>query len=245
MKTVVLAAGISSRLLPLTINKPKPMLPIKDDLPIMQLVIKKLMIQGYHDIIITTHYKADVIMKHFGDGRHFGVNISYSHEADLMDTAGSLKLLENVLVDDFLVCAGSFYLLNTNLKSAESFHRKNGGVGTIVLTKMPADYLKYYGQVLINDTNEIIVFQEKPAIPISSLVHTTYQYYSPKIFKYIQANRKQSIPTDLIPQLLKDEQKLYSFMAPPNDLVNISTVELYNTAKERFASWDEVEGDHI
>ena len=135
-QAVVLAAGISSRMRPLTNNLPKPMLRLNGK-PIMEYVVEHLRRSGFADIIITLHYLPDVIMDYFRDGSEFGLDIVYSREESLLDTAGSLRLLKDKLQNEFLVCGGHFFLPGLDLTEMISAHKKTGGLCTIAFKEMP------------------------------------------------------------------------------------------------------------
>ena len=114
MKALILAAGFGKRLLPLTKDKPKAMLKI-DNKPIIEHTINWLNKNNILDIAINLHYKPQVIIEYLGDGSKFGVNITYSHEEEILGTAGAVKLLQNYLDEDFFIiyfisCIIYFYL---------------------------------------------------------------------------------------------------------------------------------------
>ena len=96
MKAVLMAGGEGSRLRPLTINRPKPMVPLVDR-QVMEHIIELLKIHGITDIIITVQYLANAIQDHYGDGSAFGVHIEYSIEEQPLGTAGSVKNAEKML----------------------------------------------------------------------------------------------------------------------------------------------------
>ena len=105
MKAVVMAGGEGSRLRPLTINRPKPMVPIVDR-QVMAHIIELLKIHGITEIVVTVQYLANVIQDHFGDGSAHGVHIEYCLEDQPLGTAGSVKNAERMLQEPFLVISG-------------------------------------------------------------------------------------------------------------------------------------------
>src|SRR3989338_5076484 len=109
MKAVILAAGKSTRLQPLTNNCPKPMLQMCGK-PMLEHIISQLASFGFREVIVTTHFVPEMIVAYFGSGARWGVNITYAHEPELMNTAGSLRLIKHLLVDDFLVIGGNDFL---------------------------------------------------------------------------------------------------------------------------------------
>lgn len=234
MKVVIMAAGLSTRLLPLTESCPKPMLKVQSR-PMIEHVILSLVNQGFSNIIITLYYKPEVIVNYFKDGSNFRAHIEYSYEEELLGTAGSIKKLENLLDDDFLVCSGSYLLDKIDFQDLIKTHKRKDALGTIVLGKIPAEKdLKNFGQAILDQQNRVVRFQEKPRKSFSHWVHTTYQIYSPKIFEYIPSNKYYSIPDDLIPNIL-DSGKLYGYKYDEM-FWGISTYESYIRTKRMLES---------
>jgi len=91
MKAVVMAGGAGSRLRPLTIDRPKPLVPIVGQ-PVIGHILDLLKRHGITDVVITLHFMAESIQDYFGDGSSIGMNIQYSIEETPLGTAGSVKL---------------------------------------------------------------------------------------------------------------------------------------------------------
>ena len=114
LSAVIMAGGLGRRLMPLTENTPKPMLPVGDR-PLLERIIEQLRRAGIRDVSVTTHYLQDHITRHFGDGREFGVNISYASEDQPLGTAGGLKLIERP--------GGPFVVINGDILTGVSFDK--------------------------------------------------------------------------------------------------------------------------
>jgi dTDP-glucose pyrophosphorylase/predicted transcriptional regulator len=114
LSAVIMAGGFGKRLMPLTEGVPKPMLPLGDR-PVLERTIRQLRRSGIRDVSMTTHYLADRIEEHFGDGEEFGVRINYTSEDQPMGTAGGLKLLERP--------AGPFVVINGDILTGVSFDK--------------------------------------------------------------------------------------------------------------------------
>jgi len=122
MKALVLAAGEGTRLRPLTLDKPKPMLPIAGK-PLLEHTIEWLKHHGITQIAINLHHKPEAITSHFGDGHRWGVEITYSYENPILGTAGAIKKLEDYFDGTFVVFYGDV-LTDMNLSALIEFHRK-------------------------------------------------------------------------------------------------------------------------
>lgn len=202
--------------------------------PIMEYVVKHLWQAGFTDIIITLHYLPDVIIDYFRDGSEFGLDIVYSREESLLDTAGSLRLLKNKLQDEFLVCSGHFFLPDLNLGEMISEHKKTGGLGTIAFKEMPEKiFLGFFGQGLFDADKRLIEFKEKPIKALSDYIHTTYQIFNNKVVELIPDEIPASIPDFLIPKMLERKLPIYGYFTD-SELISFSTLELYKRAQSIF-----------
>ena len=96
---LLMAGGFGKRLKPLTNKTPKPLLKIGSK-PIIEIILSQFISEGFHDFYISTHYKADMLKEHFGDGSSWGVRINYVHEDTPLGTAGALGLLKENLLEN-------------------------------------------------------------------------------------------------------------------------------------------------
>src|SRR5579884_577626 len=212
MKAVVMAGGEGSRLRPLTINRPKPMVPIVNK-PVMEHVLDLLRRHGITDVVVTVQYLASVIQDYFADGSHLGMNISYSVEETPLGTAGSVKLAEELLRDDtFLVISGDA-LTDFDLTKIVANHKANKAKATLTLYHVPNPL--EYGVVIVDDEGRIRQFLEKPGWGevFSDTVNTGIYVLEPSIFDYYPAGKPVDFSQDVFPQLLARGDALYGYVA--------------------------------
>jgi len=131
MQAVILAGGAGTRLRPLTLATPKPMIDINGK-PFLLYVIEELKKHRINDFVLCIGYLAERFKEYFGDGKKFGVNIAYSVEKDFFGTAGALKLAEGLLADDFFVLNGDTYL-KANYADIHKAFRKEGKMGLMAV----------------------------------------------------------------------------------------------------------------
>jgi len=125
MQMVILAGGLAIRIRPLTLKLPKSMLQIKGR-PFLEYQLELLKEYEIKDVLLCVGYKGELIKDHFGDGRKFGVNLSYSFDGDkLLGTAGALKKAYKLLSENFFLMYGDSYLPYDYQKIEESFKRSN------------------------------------------------------------------------------------------------------------------------
>src|ERR1041385_45594 len=123
MKAMILAAGVGSRLDPLTRNLPKPLVPIVNR-PVMEHIIELLRKHGCGEIVVNVHYLGDQIENYFGDGSRLGVKIHWSREDQLWGDAGSVKRMEDILNDDTFIVVGGDDLADFDLTKLIRFHKE-------------------------------------------------------------------------------------------------------------------------
>ena len=109
LKAIILSAGEGSRMRPLTLTKPKTMLPVAGK-PIIQYNIESLRDNGITDILLIVRYKEEIVRNYFGDGSDFGVNISYKTQKDFLGTANAISYGEDFIDDSIIVLNGDIIL---------------------------------------------------------------------------------------------------------------------------------------
>lgn len=187
MKAVVMAGGEGSRLRPLTINRPKPMVPLVDRV-VMSHIIELLKIHGITEIVVTVQYLANLIQDHFGDGSAYGVHIDYCLEDQPLGTAGSVKNAEHLLREPFLVISGDA-LTDFDLSKIIAYHNAHNAMATITLTRVPNPL--EYGVIIVGDHGEVKQFLEKPSWGevFSDTVNTGIYMLDPSVFRYIERGK--------------------------------------------------------
>ena len=128
-----MAAGLGKRLRPLTYEVPKPMVPVANR-PIMELILRRLAAGGFGEVISNLHWFPETVESHFGDGSELGIELTYSREEKLLDTAGGVWNVRDYLTADgsFLVMAGDA-LTDVDLAALVGFHESHDGVATMTV----------------------------------------------------------------------------------------------------------------
>jgi len=210
-KAMILAAGLGTRLRPLTDLISKPMAPIVNR-PVMEHIIRLLAEHGFRDIVCNLHYFPDEIKNHFGDGSKWGVNIVYSFEEELLGTAGGVKKVEDFFQGQtFLVISGDA-LTDINLSDAYDFHKEKKGKATLVLTEV--EDTTQFGVVILDDEKRIKGFQEKPLSgeAKSNLANSGIYFFEPDIFEYMPSRGQfYDFGKNLFPDLLEKDIPYYGY----------------------------------
>ncbi len=187
MKAFILAAGLGTRLRPLTFKKPKPLIEINGR-PIIDYVLEWLIKQGIKEVIINLHYLPNMIREYLGGGEEFDLKITYSYEKNILGTAGALKKKEKELRETFLVtCCDS--LTNIDIKKALAFHKNKKARVTMILKKVKRP--ERYGTIGLDDQGRVCQFLNKyeSQKPETKAVHTGIVILEPEILKYILFNK--------------------------------------------------------
>ena len=123
MKAMILAAGVGSRLDPLTRAIPKPMVPIVNR-PVIEHIVLDLKKHGFDDIHVNLHYLGDVISDYLGDGSRLGVRLSYAHEEKLWGDAGSVKRSQDFFAGETFLVVGGDDISDMDLSGLMALHRE-------------------------------------------------------------------------------------------------------------------------
>ncbi len=227
-KALILAGGKGTRLKPITNEIPKPLVPLHDR-PIMQHTIELFKKYGINEIIISIGYKGDKIKEYFGNGKRFGVNITYIEENEPLGTAGPLNLARPYLTDTFVMCNAD-ELKNIDLSEMYMFHKENGAAATIALTTV-ADPSQYGVAKLMG--NKILDFIEKPVqgTAPSNLINAGLYILEPAVLDYIPKG-VSSIERNVFPQIAQ-ESKLFGFPFS-GQWFDTGTLERYEEAMEKW-----------
>jgi mannose-1-phosphate guanylyltransferase / phosphomannomutase len=233
MKAVVMAGGEGSRLRPLTINRPKPMVPIVDR-QVMAHIIELLKIHGITEIVVTVQYLANVIQDHFGDGSSYGVKIDYSLEEQPLGTAGSVKNAEHLLQEPFLVISGDA-LTDFDLTRIIAFHTESGADATITLTRVPNPL--DYGVIIVDERGSVRQFLEKPSWGevFSDTVNTGVYMLNPDVFRHIERGKFTDWSKDVFPKMLRSGDALMGYIAE-GYWTDVGTIEEYMRASRDYMS---------
>lgn len=201
MKAMIMAAGLGTRLLPLTELTSKPIVPVANK-PVMEHIVRLLARHGIRDLAANLHYHPEEIRAHFGDGEAFGVHLRYVFELELAGTAGGVGRFRDFLGDGtFLVMSGDA-LTDVDLTGLLAAHRANGGMCTMAVKSV--DDPSLYGVVVHDEGDRVVGFQEKPAHEdaLSSLCNCGIYALEPQVFRYIPAGAFVDFARNVFPALL-------------------------------------------
>jgi mannose-1-phosphate guanylyltransferase len=200
MRAMVLAAGLGTRLRPLTYEITKPMVPVLDR-PVMAHILDLLERHGFERVIANLHYFPDSIRAYFGEGGP----LSYRYEEELLGTAGGVRACAEFFGGEpFLVISGDA-LTDIDLTALAARHRETGGIATLAVKQVPDT--REYGVVLHDRAGRITGFQEKPQPEeaLSDLGNCGIYVFDPAIFDYFPDRPFADWAQDVFPALLEHD----------------------------------------
>ncbi|MGZ7209367.1 MAG: DUF4954 family protein [Methanobacterium sp.] len=208
-----MAGGKGMRLRPLTLIRPKPMIPLVNK-PIIQYTVDRLKRFGLKDIIMTLNYMSTNIKNYFKDGTSFGVDIKYSVEKWPLGTGGSVKKAQKYIDDTFMVVSGDV-LTDVDFKDVLKFHKEKGALVTMVLTEIEDP--THFGIAVMDNDNKITEYLEKPAPEdvFSNVANTGIYILEPEIFEFFQEKEEKSeldFSKDIFPEIIKKDAGIYGYV---------------------------------
>jgi NDP-sugar pyrophosphorylase family protein len=212
MRGMILAGGLSTRLLPLTSDIPKPLVPVLDR-PVIGHVIDYLRGHGVDDLVVNVHYHADAVERYIGDGTNFGVRMTYLREETLLGSAGAVKQVEDRFQSTFVVI-GCDDVTNADLEAALAFHRARNAEATIVLHE--AEDVSQFGVVITGPDGRITDFQEKPAkgTERSNLANTGIYIFEKSVLARIPAATFYDFGKQVFPEMLASGARFFGVHQP-------------------------------
>lgn len=239
MKGLILVGGYGTRLRPLTLTIPKPLVEFGNR-PMILHQVESLAAAGVKDIVLAVNYRPEVMvatLKKYEE--EYGVNITFSVETEPLGTAGPLKLAEDILKKD----DSPFFVLNSDViceypfAEMAAFHKAHGGEGTIVATKV--DEPSKYGVIVQkNNTSQIDRFVEKPVEFVGNRINAGIYILNPSVIDLIEL-RPTSIEKETFPKLCEkgtlhtfDLEGYWMDVGQPKDFLSGTCLYLTSLAKK-------------
>ncbi|CAL9144635.1 unnamed protein product [Musa hybrid cultivar] len=250
MKALILVGGFGTRLRPLTLSFPKPLVDFANK-PMILHQIEALKDVGVTEVVLAINYRPEVMLNFLKDFEDkLGIKITCSQETEPLGTAGPLALARDRLMDG---SGEPFFVLNSDVISeypfAEliQFHKSHGGEATIMVTKV--DEPSKYGVVVMDESGKVDRFVEKPKVFVGNKINAGIYLLNPSVLDRIEL-RPTSIEKEVFPKIAAD-QKLHAMVLPgfwmdigqPKDY--ITGLRLYLDSLRKKVSSKLATGSHI
>ncbi len=207
-QAVLMVGGKGTRLLPLTENKPKPMLSVADR-PCIWYLIRSMARAGIEEVILGCGYKPGM-MEALGDGSDLGVRIVYSYEDEPRGTAGAMKIVQNRLDDTFVAANGDVFA-DLDVAGEIERHIETGAAVTDLLT--PVDNPCEYGIAHVDDQLRISEFKDKPRPEevFSNLINAGVYVVQRDVLDLVPENEFSDFSMHIIPKVIEAGRRVQGF----------------------------------
>jgi NDP-sugar pyrophosphorylase family protein len=245
----VFCAGEGTRLRPLTLDRPKPLLTVAGR-SILEYILGWLREQGVREVAINLHYRADAVVRALGDGARLGLRIAYSHEPELLGSAGALRPLAPFLVPagserPFVAVYGDV-LTTLPLAPLLALHERVQPTMTMAVMDHPrpteAGIVEFVGGEDWHggEAGRVTRIVEKPTPEqvFSTIANAGVFVFSPSVLDLVPASGTADIARDLIPAVLAAGRPLAAWRVPPESVIwDVGTIDSYRRAQ---AAWPPV-----
>jgi mannose-1-phosphate guanylyltransferase len=225
MQALILAGGKGTRLRPLTVYTPKPVVPVCNR-PFLLYQLDTLRRAGVTDVTLSLSYQPHKIEEQLGDGSDFGVKISYTFEPQPLGTAGAYKFAEDLIREPTVVFNGDI-VTDLDLRAAIREHNERGAIATLVLA--PVENPSVYGVVETGGDGRVRSFSEKPRadeVSVNTINAGTY-ILDPSVLDLIPAGESRSFEYDIFPDLLRRGERFCAHVPTGAYWIDIGTPARY------------------
>jgi len=230
MKAMILAAGLGTRLRPLTDHLPKPLLPI-DGRPLIEYTLLLLRKYGLIDVVINLHYQGEKIREALGNGSRLGMKIRYSEEPQILGTGGGIKNVQSFFSEEPFLVINSDILVDVDLNRVIETHRRAGAAATLVLREDPD--VEKWGAVGVDSQHRIRQLLGKPewaGEALSKKMFTGIHVMGPRVLSHIPAGRFSNI-VDAYIEMARTGERLIGHGCS-DYWMDIGTPDRYRAAQE-------------
>ena len=215
MKGIVFAAGLGTRLRPLTAQLPKPLAPV-GPWPLIRYAVETLKAAGVTEIAINTFHLGEQFPKAIGDGSEWGVKITWSHEAPaILGTGGGLRQLRDFFGKESFAVINGDTIIDFDLREAIAEHERTRATATMVLKDDPR--VAQFGAIGYDVKGRVWDFVGRVpvpahAAPLKQALFTGVHLFSPKVFDHIAATGEVNLGTETYPALLRAGEHISSVL---------------------------------
>lgn len=238
MQALILAGGKGTRLRPLTVYTPKPIVPILNR-PLLAYQLDLLARAGISDITLSLSYQPDKIEDMLGDGSDFGVNLRYLTEPSPMGTAGAYKFAAGAIRETTVVFNGDI-LTDIDIADVVASHRSHKADATIVLA--PVEDPSKFGLVETGKNSEVLRFLEKPSPELLAetklnTINAGIYVLEPSLLDLIPEGENSSFEYDVFPAIIKSKRPFFAHVLESGEYWrDLGTPASYLAAHQDFLS---------
>lgn len=211
MKAAMLVGGFGTRLRPLTITTPKPMLPLVN-IPFLEIELLHLKEYGVEEVILSTGFLPAVFDEYFGDGSRLGMKLVHVTEKKPLGTCGAIRNVRKYLGDGPVIVCNGDILTDLDIGALVEYHREKNAVVTITLTRVEDP--TPYGLVPLDENCRVKKFLEKTSSPdqiVTNLINAGTYILDPAILDKVPYGQMYSFEHQLFPDLLDRGAPMFGY----------------------------------
>jgi mannose-1-phosphate guanylyltransferase len=206
---IVLVGGQGTRLRPLTLSAPKPMLPTAG-VPFLTHLLSRIKAAGIDHVLLGTSYQAEVFSDHFGDGAELGLQIEYVVETEPLGTGGAIGNVAHLLRGDTAMIFNGDVLSGCDLTALLHRHESTGADVTLHLTCVEDP--RAFGCVPTDSAGRVTAFLEKDPHPVTDQINAGTYVFSRAVVESIPTDRPVSVERETFPQLLAGDATVMAYI---------------------------------
>ncbi|MFI5505077.1 sugar phosphate nucleotidyltransferase [Corynebacterium kutscheri] len=206
---VILVGGKGTRLRPLTVSTPKPMLPTAG-VPFLSHLLARIKAAGITHVVLGTSFKAEVFESYFGDGSDFGMEIEYVVETEPLGTGGGIRNVYDKLRAETVMVFNGDVLGGTDLSAVLDSHKEKDADVTLHLVRVPD--ARAFGCVPTDENGRVTAFLEKTEDPPTDQINAGCYVFRRHLIGEIPAGRVVSVERDTFPRLLEEDRKVFGYV---------------------------------
>jgi NDP-sugar pyrophosphorylase family protein len=229
MKAMVLAAGLGTRLRPLTEDKPKCLVPLAGR-PLIGWTLEWLCRAGVTECVINLHHLPEKVQQFVGDGSGYGLKVTYSYEPELLGTAVAVKKVASFFGTPFYVIYSDNFS-QWDIRKLKFEYERNNSIGTVAVHWR--EDVTQSGMVEFDQNNRILRLVEKPKPEgvTSYYVNAGFYYLNPRVLNYIPEGKPCDFAFNVFPEMLRAREEMYA-VKMEDPIIGIDTIGSYNRANE-------------
>lgn len=197
---ILLVGGLGTRLMPLTQDTPKPMLPV-GGLPVTEHQLIRAKNAGISRLVLATSYLSEVFMPYFGDGSHWGMEIIYAVETEPLGTGGGIHHASRFLNrKESIVVFNGDILSSHDLVGQIKMHEERDADVTLHLTHV--EDARAFGCVPVDENGRVRAFLEKMEVPVANTINAGCYVFHPRVIERIPEGKVVSVEREIFPDLI-------------------------------------------
>nr|WP_235831515.1 NDP-sugar synthase [Gordonia zhaorongruii] len=224
VQALILVGGKGTRLRPLTLSAPKPMLPTAG-LPFLTHLLSRIREAGITDVVLGTSFKAEVFAEHYGDGSSLGINLTYVTETEPLGTGGGIRNVYDHLTADTILVFNGDVLGGTDIRDVVATHHESGAEVTLHLVRVNDP--RAFGCVPTDSAGRVSAFLEKTQDPPTNQINAGTYVFNRDVIGEIPAGRSVSVEREVFPSILAAGRHIHAHvdaaywrdMGTPEDFV--------------------------